>query len=115
MQIKCDKCGAVHDTVEPKTVWDGDIEHTFFRCPDCGAVYPIAVTDTALRASITEYQHRRNHIRISPVTEKFLRDTEALKQENLKRCRELMELHPLALFLEAHPEIIKAMDCEDEK
>ncbi len=105
MQIKCDKCGAVAESVKPESAKDGDIEHTFFRCPDCGAVYPIVTTDTALRASIAEYSRRRNLVRIKPVTEQFLRETEALKQENLKRCRELMELHPLALFLEGPPDI----------
>ena len=101
MQIECDKCGAIHDTGEPKTIWDGDIEHTFFRCPDCDAVYPISATDTALRADIAEYSRRRQLIRIKPVTEQFLRETEALKQKNLKRTRELMEIHPLALFLQS--------------
>ena len=115
MQIKCDHCGAVAETIEPKTARAGELEYTFFRCSACKATYPIAVTDRKLWVNITEYQHRRNHIRISPVTEQFLRETEALKQENLKRCKELMELHPLALFLEAHPEIIKAMDREDDK
>ena len=115
MEIKCDHCGAVAETVMPETVKDGDIEHTFFHCPECGAVYPISASDTALRADITEYSRRRQLIRVKPVTEQFLRETEALKQENLKRCKELMEQHPLALFLEAHPDIIKAMDREDEK
>ena len=100
MEIKCDKCGAVHDTVEPETVWDGEIEHIFFRCPNCDAVYPISATDTALRADIAEYSRRRQLIRTKPVTEQFLRETEELKQKNLKRTRELMELHPLALFLQ---------------
>ncbi len=49
MEIKCDKCGAVHDTVEPETVWDGEIEHTFFRCPNCDAVYPISATESRYR------------------------------------------------------------------
>ena len=100
MEIKCDKCGAVHNSVSPETAKDGDIEHTFFRCLDCGAIYPISVTDTALRSDIAEYNRRRQLIRIKPVTEQFLRETEALKQENLKRCKELMDLHPLALFLQ---------------
>lgn len=99
MQIKCDKCGFVAETIMPETARNGDIEHTFFRCSDCGAVYPVAVTDDALRKSIAEYDRRRQLIRIKPVTEQFLRDTEALKQDNLKRCKELMEQHPLALFL----------------
>ena len=99
MLIQCDKCSAVSETVMPETARDSDIEHTFFRCPDCRAVYPIAVTDDALRKSIVEYDRRRQLIRMKPVTEMFLRDTEALKQDNLKRCKELMEQHPLALFL----------------
>ena len=99
MEIKCDKCGAVAETVKPETAKDGEIEYTFFRCPACGEVYPIAVTDDALRKSIAEYERRRRLIRIKPVTEPFLRGAEALKQDNLKRCKELMELHPLALFL----------------
>ena len=99
MQIKCDKCGAVAETVKPETAKDGEIEYTFFRCPACGEVYPISATDDALRKSIAEYERRRRLIRIKPVTEPFLRSAEALKQDNLKRCKELMELHPLALFL----------------
>lgn len=101
MEIKCDKCGAVTETVMPEIVRNGDVEHTFFRCPDCGAVFPIAATDTALRADIAEYNRRRQMIRLKPVTEAFIRDAEALKQENLKRCKELMEQHPLALFLQS--------------
>ena len=101
MKINCDNCGAVAETVKPESVRDGDSEHTFFRCPECGAVYPISATDTALRADITEYSRRRQLIRVKPVTEQFLRETDALKQENLKRCKELMEQHPLALFLQS--------------
>ena len=99
MEIKCDKCGAVAETVMPESVRDGDIEYTFFRCPECGMVYPVAATDAALRANIAEYDRRRQQIRMKPVTEAFLRETETLKQANLKRCKELMEQHPLALFL----------------
>lgn len=41
MEIKCEKCGAVADSVLPKTYLDGEIELTFFRCPECGEVYPM--------------------------------------------------------------------------
>ena len=67
MQIKCDKCGAVAETVKPETAKDGEIEYTFFRCPACGGVYPIATTDDALRKSIAEYERRRRLIRVKPV------------------------------------------------
>ena len=40
MQIKCDKCSAVSDSITPETYLENDIEFTFFRCPACGEVYP---------------------------------------------------------------------------
>ena len=100
MQIKCDKCGTVAETVKPETAKDSEIEYTFFRCPACGEVYPVCATDAALRAEIAEYSRMRSLIRSKPVEESFIRRAEALKQKNLKRTRELMELHPLAPFLQ---------------
>ena len=100
MQIKCDKCSAVSDSITPETYLEGDIEFTFFRCPACGEVYPVCATDSALRADIAEYTRMRNLIRMKPVKEQFIRRAEALKQKNLKRTRELMAEHPLAPFLQ---------------
>ncbi len=103
MEIKCDRCGAVADIVTPETHQDGDIEYTFFRCPDCDAVYPICATDSALRADIAEYTRMRNLIRVQPVKEAFIRRAEALKQKNMNRSKELMEQHPLVLFSSPEP------------
>lgn len=100
MQIKCDKCSAVSGSIMPETYLEGDIEFTFFRCPECGEVYPVCATDTALREDIAEFTRMRSLIRIKPVKEEFIRRAEALKQKNLKRSRELMETHPLAPFLQ---------------
>ncbi len=100
MQIKCEKCGWINDRIVPETCQEGDIEFTFLRCPDCGEVYPVCVTDLALREDIAEYSRRRQVIRMKPVTEQYLRDTEKLKEQNMKRCKELMEQHPLAPFLQ---------------
>ncbi len=99
MQIQCVKCSAVSESIMPETYMEGDIEFTFFRCPQCGAVYPVCATDSALRADIAEYARMRNLIRVKPVKESFIRRAEALKQKNLKRTRELMVQHPLAPFL----------------
>lgn len=99
MQIKCEKCSAVSEIVMPETFQDGDIEFTFIRCPECGEVYPVCATDSALREDIAEYTRMRNLIRSKPVKEDFIREAETLKQRNLKRTRELMEQHPLAPFL----------------
>ena len=99
MEIKCDKCGVLVNEVKPEQLWDEDIEHTYFRCPNCGAVYPVSATDAGLRKDIAGYSRMRQMIRMKPVTEKFIRNAEALKQRNLKRTRELMEQHPLAPLL----------------
>ena len=101
MEIKCDKCGAVSGTVTPETCQKGEIEFTFFRCPECGEVYPVCVTDLALRKDIAAYGRMRQVIKIKPVTEKFIRNAEALKQRNIRRTKELMEKHPLAPLLMA--------------
>ena len=99
MEIKCDKCGALVNEVRSEQIRNGDIEHTYFRCPECGAVYPVAATDAALRKDIAGYSRMRQMIRMKPMTEKFIRNAEALKQRNLKRTRELMERFPLAPLL----------------
>ena len=99
MQIICDKCKAeIHP--QPETLRDGEIEHTFFRCPECGVVYPVCVTDEALRKDIAGYNRMRLLIQKQRCTEKFLRNAEALKQKNQKRTRELMEQYPSVPFLQ---------------
>ena len=90
---------AVVAVLQPETVRDGEIEHTFFRCPACGEVYPVCATDQALRESIEEYSQMRQLIRTKPVKEAFIRRAEALKQHNVQRTEKLMEKHPLAPLL----------------
>lgn len=99
MEIRCDRCGSIVYAVSPEQIRDGEIEHTFFRCPDCGEAYPICTTDATLRKGIAEYSRMRQMIRTKPVKEAFIRRAEALKQQNLKRTGELMEQHPLAPLL----------------
>lgn len=100
MQIECEKCKAVAETVLPETYLDGEIEFTFFRCQECGEIYPVCATDAALRADIAEYTRMRDIIRKKPVTEQFLRKVQALKERNVKRSKELAEQHPLVSFLQ---------------
>lgn len=105
MEIKCDKCGAVSAAVTPETYMEGDIEFTFFRCPACGEIYPICATDSVLRKDIAGYRQMRMVIKNQKVTEKFIRNAEALKKRNIKRTQELMAQHPLApSLLQAQPE-----------
>ena len=98
MQIKCEKCSAVSDAVMPETYLEGEVKLTFLRCPSCGVVYPVCATDSKLRKDIAEYKEMRSLIRHRLVEDSFLRKAEALKQNNMKRSRELMERHPLASF-----------------
>ena len=98
MQIICDNCKSeIHPQQE--TISSGEIEHTFFRCPGCGAVYPVYATDAALRKDIAGYNRMRLLIQKQRCSEKFLRNAETLKKRNSKRSRELMDLHPLAPLL----------------
>jgi predicted RNA-binding Zn-ribbon protein involved in translation (DUF1610 family) len=99
MQIICDKCKAEIQP-QPEALRDSEIEYTFFRCPECGEVYPVCVTDEALRKRIAGYNRMRLLIQKQRCTEKFLRNAEALKQKNRKRTRELMEQYPSVPFLQ---------------
>jgi uncharacterized C2H2 Zn-finger protein len=98
MQIICDKCKAeIHP--QPETFRDGEIEHIFFRCPECGEVYHLCATDEALRKSVMEYDRLAGMNRKKRRSEQFLRKAAELKEKNIKRCRELMEQYPLAPLL----------------
>ena len=98
MQINCDKCKAeIHP--QPEVILDGEIEHIYFRCPECGEVYPISTTDEALRKSTKEYARMMEMNRKKRRSEQFLRKAAELKEKNIKRCRELMEQYPLAPLL----------------
>ena len=98
MQIICDKC-KVEIHPQPETLRDGEIEHSYFRCPKCGTAYPIAVTDAALRDDIARYNRMKEIIKAMPQSKRFLRKAAKLKEHNMKRCRELMEQYPLAPLL----------------
>ena len=99
MQINCDKCKAeIHP--QPETIRNSEIEHIFFRCPECGAIYPVSATDEALRKGAKEYARMMEMNRKKRRSEQFLRKAAELKEKNIKRCRELMEQYPLAPFLQ---------------
>lgn len=101
MEITCDKCGSVIPDPEWETIRDGDIEHTFFICNSCGAIYPVSVTDGTLRRDIEEYKKMAQRLKEEQCSESFHRKVQELKEKNVKRSRELVALHPLAsLFLD---------------
>ena len=96
MEITCDKCGEVIQSPEWDTIRDGDIEHTFFICGNCGAIYPVGVTDEALRRNIEEYTKKAQRLKEEACSESFQLQVQELKEENVRRSRELAILHPLA-------------------
>lgn len=99
MQIICDKCKAeIHP--QPETIRNGEIEHIFFRCPECGESYHLCAMDKALRKSVMDYNRMAEMNRKKRRSEQFLRKAAELKEKNIKRCRELMEQYPLAPLLQ---------------
>lgn len=86
--VKCGTCGCAF-VPELLTQREGEIEYTFFRCDYCGKAYMVTVTDAALRESIGHYRAlaRRNQIR--RLSERMQRRMQRLKEENIRRAREL--------------------------
>ena len=100
MEIICDQCGAVIPAPEWKTIRDGEIEHTYFVCDDCGAFYQFSVTDKKLREKIQKYKEMAQRLKERQCSESFQKRVQRLKEENVKRSRELQKQHPLPpLFL----------------
>ena len=63
MEMICNKCGAVIPKPELKTIRDGEIEHTYFLCPDCGEAYRVSTTDKHLRKRIEDYSRMSARVR----------------------------------------------------
>lgn len=99
MEMICDKCGSVIPEPEWKTIRDGEIEHTYFLCPSCGEPYRISTTDSRLRRNIEKYTEMAARLKKGKCTEQFHRRVQKLKEENLKRSRELAAEHALASLL----------------
>ena len=99
MEIICDRCGAVVPHPEWKTARDGEIEHTYILCPSCGEPYRAGTTDGKLRRNIKKYSEMAARIKRGKCTEQFHRRAQKLKEENVKRSRELADAYPLAMLL----------------
>ena len=96
MEIICDKCGAAIPEPEWKTIRVGEIEHTYFLCPSCGEAYRCGTTDGKLRRSITRYVEMAARLKKGKCSEQFHRRVQKLKEENVRRSRELADAYPLA-------------------
>jgi len=102
VRIHCEICG---DDFEPiiKMQADGEIETGYLKCPHCGTIYIICVTDAELRKKMMEYRklYLRNCKKRLP--ERKLRQMQKMLDANVKRCNELIEQHPF----------VRAEDTED--
>ena len=101
MEIICDKCGMVIQNPEMKTIREDDIEHAYFVCSECKTVYPICTTDASLRKRIEVYREMAMRLKTRRCTEQFHRRVQKMKEENVRRSRELAKMHPLASLLSA--------------
>ena len=63
MEMICNKCGKVIPKPELKTIRDGEIEHTYFLCPDCGEAYRVSTTDKHLRKRSEDYSRMSARVR----------------------------------------------------
>ena len=101
MEIICELCGAVIHEPDWKTIRYGEIEHTYFKCPACGELFRFSTTDRKLRRNIEKYTEMASRLKKEKCSETFHRRVQKLKEENVRRSRELAKAHPLApLFME---------------
>lgn len=99
MEIICDKCEMVILNPEMKTIRDGDVEHAYFVCSECNSVYPVCTTNGNLRKRIEVYREMAMRLKTRCCTEQFHRRVQKMKEENVRRSRELAKMHPLAPLL----------------
>ena len=101
MEMICNKCGAVIPKPDLKTIRAGEIEHTYFLCPDCGEAYRVSTTDKHLRKRIGDYDRMYARVREGNCTKEYEKRVQRFKKENVIRSRELAKTHPLAPLLQA--------------
>ena len=100
MELICNKCGKVIPRPDLETIRDGEIEHTYFVCDDCGAFYQFSVTDKKLREKIQKYKEMAQRSKERQCSEAYQKRVQHLKEDNVKRSRELKKQYPLPpLFL----------------
>ena len=101
MELICNKCGKVIPNPDLMTIRDGEIEHTYFLCPDCGEAYRVSTTDKHLRKRIEDYDRMAARVRNGTCTKEFQKRVQKVKEDNVRRSRELAKAYPLAPLLQA--------------
>lgn len=90
-------CDAYRGSFYPKLekTRDGELEFTFFRCPNCRKTFLFAVTDAQLRKRIAEYEALARKGRRRRLSEKEIRQARKLLESNAQRSRQLRLEHPV--------------------
>ena len=92
--VRCESCGCVFP-LDFETRENGEIETTFFRCPHCGKVYVVSVTDEAMRKNIREYLQLYTRSQKKRLSEQSMKRLQKLRADNVIRCEELKKQYPL--------------------
>lgn len=92
--VVCDACRSSF-CPKPEKARDGELEFTFFRCPNCRKTFLFAVTDAQLRKRIAEYETLARKGRQRRLSEKEIRHARKLLENNAQRSRQLRLEHPV--------------------
>lgn len=89
-KVKCDKCG-MKIFIKMKKQQKGDLEYRYFTCKHCNTSYVVSATDSSLRREM------QRHEDLVKQASALAQQAQELLQKNVKRCREIMDQHPLEL------------------
>ena len=92
--VYCEACNKPFSP-ELETARDGELEFTYFRCPECRKTFLFAVTDTELRRRIAEYDALARKGRQRRLSEKEIQYARKLLESNAQRSRQLRLEHPV--------------------
>ena len=74
-----------------KKIQKGDLEYQYFTCKSCNTSYVVSATDPPLRREMQRYED------LVKQANALAQQAQELLQVNVKRCREIMDQHPLEL------------------
>ena len=89
-RVICNKCQK-RIKIQLKRKQKGDLEYRYFTCKHCNASYVVSATDSPLRREMQRYDD------LVKQANALGQQAQELLRENVKRCREIMDQHPLEL------------------
>ena len=89
-KVKCNKCG-MKIFIRMKKKQNGDLEYQYFTCRHCNTSYMVSATDAPLRREMQRYED------LVKQANALAKQAQELLRQNVQRCREIMDQHPLGL------------------